>query len=117
MTVKNEAEFWKIHIDKSICIDYRWIHYGRKETAQYEYTPFTRVLSKTDHSLHMRQSASLPGKGLTPVCIFTSASYNSLNTYSWLVIGGLDPDQLKHGMQAKTDIHFLPPVDFLFQES
>ena len=28
-----------------------------------------------------------------------------------------DPDQSKHFVQANPDIHFSPPVDFLFQES
>ena len=29
----------------------------------------------------------------------------------------IDPDQLKHAAQANLDIHFSPPVDFLFLES
>ena len=35
------------------------------------------------------------------------------NQHYWLC----DPDQPKHAAQAYLDWHFLPPVDFLFQES
>ena len=32
-------------------------------------------------------------------------------------MSGRDPDQPKHVAQANPDIHFSPPVDFLFQAS